>query len=381
MTEYGLDCAFFNSVLDNFASEHGEDVSFVELTAEGGTGVKKLDFAFIPNLVTDWSECPASEDTLGKIVQYVGVTDQNYTNGYFYECVSDGGNPATYSWEQVDVQPQGGSVSDVQINNTSILSGGVANLMAQGTYNASTNKLATMSEVPHLLNGTGSGSVMTNFQNSLTGNNSAIFGLYSDVSGNDSMFIGTEGTISKPCSLGVGTYIYIQSGSGRSAAIGYNVDVSNSDTLAVGNNLYTGSNCQIVGGKNNISGNYVFNLGNGTANNATSNAHTIDWSGNAWFAGDVYVGSTSGTNKDAGSKKLATEDAITIKTYELSGLAAYDNTSTYAVGDYVYYNNLIYKCNTAVTTAEDFDSQKWTQKTYIEYMTDMIVGSALTQNY
>ena len=51
-------------------------------------------------------------------------------------------------------------------------------------------------------------------------------------------------------------------------------------------------------------------LGNGPNNNERSNAHTIDWSGNAWFAGDVYVGSTSGTNKDAGSVKLATEDMV-----------------------------------------------------------------------
>lgn len=47
----------------------------------------------------------ASENNLGKIYQYVGVTDANYTNGYFYKCVSDGLDPATYSWQQVDVQP------------------------------------------------------------------------------------------------------------------------------------------------------------------------------------------------------------------------------------------------------------------------------------
>ena len=35
-----------------------------------------------------------------------------------------------------------------------------------------------------------------------------------------------------------------------------------------------------------------------------------DWNGNAWYAGDVYVGSTSGTNKDEGSKKLATEEYV-----------------------------------------------------------------------
>jgi hypothetical protein len=32
--------------------------------------------------------------------------------------------------------------------------------------------------------------------------------------------------------------------------------------------------------------------------------------GNAWFAGEVYVGSTSGINKDTGSKKLATEEFV-----------------------------------------------------------------------
>lgn len=57
-------------------------------------------------------------------------------------------------------------------------------------------------------------------------------------------------------------------------------------------------------------GTYVHVVGNGTAENARSNAHTLDWAGNAWFAGDVYVGSTSGTNKDTGSKKLATEDYV-----------------------------------------------------------------------
>ena len=44
-----------------------------------------------------------------------------------------------------------------------------------------------------------------------------------------------------------------------------------------------------------------------------SNAHTLDWDGNAWFSGDVYVGSTSGTNRDDGSKKLATEELVATK--------------------------------------------------------------------
>ena len=55
-------------------------------------------------------------------------------------------------------------------------------------------------------------------------------------------------------------------------------------------------------------GAYIHIAGNGPDDGSyRSNAHTLDWSGNAWFAGEVYVGSTSGTNKDEGSKKLISE--------------------------------------------------------------------------
>lgn len=75
---------------------------------------------------------------------------------------------------------------------------------------------------------------------------------------------------------------------------------------------------QHVQGTNNIEdteNRYAHIVGNGTYDDDTStgyrsNAHTLDWSGNAWYSGDVYVGSTSGTNKDEGSKKLATEEYI-----------------------------------------------------------------------
>ena len=54
---------------------------------------------------------------------------------------------------------------------------------------------------------------------------------------------------------------------------------------------------------------YIHIAGNGSYTER-SNAYTLDWNGNGWFSGDVYVGSTSGTNKDEGSKKLATEDFV-----------------------------------------------------------------------
>lgn len=53
----------------------------------------------------------ASADELGKIYQYIGATDANYTNGYFYKC-EGAGDPAVYSWAQVNVQPAPSGLPD-----------------------------------------------------------------------------------------------------------------------------------------------------------------------------------------------------------------------------------------------------------------------------
>lgn len=101
---------------------------------------------------------------------------------------------------------------------------------------------------------------------------------------------------------------------GRSSATG-------SDSAALGYTDALGA-YQFTHGRYNIedeSGIYACVVGNGTQVNKRSNAHTLDWSGNAWFAGDVYTGSTSGTNKDDGSKKLATEEYVIEKVSENEG--------------------------------------------------------------
>ena len=92
-------------------------------------------------------------------------------------------------------------------------------------------------------------------------------------------------------------------------------------TTASGNNSHaegayttaSGDN-QHVQGKYNIedtNNQYAHIVGNGKYNTDRSNAHTVDWSGNAWYAGDVYVGSTGRKEKDEGSEKL-------VKTSELN---------------------------------------------------------------
>ena len=48
-------------------------------------------------------------------------------------------------------------------------------------------------------------------------------------------------------------------------------------------------------------------------------------------------------------------------TIEPNFAGAYDDTSTYAVGDYVVYSHNLYKCNTAISTAEAWTAAHWTQ--------------------
>ena len=99
-------------------------------------------------------------------------------------------------------------------------------------------------------------------------------------------------------------------------------------------------------------------VGNGTSDTERSNAYTLDWEGNAWFSGDVYVGSNSGTNKDEGSVRLATmndlsfpviiasstTDGITTytanKTFE-EIKAAYENGANVYAKDVPYAGNAI----------------------------------------
>lgn len=113
---------------------------------------------------------------------------------------------------------------------------------------------------------------------------------------------------------------YLTTSSGaNSHAEGYLTAAKGANSHAEGTGTIASSGGQHVEGMYNISdvdtpnnyGTYAHIVGNGANADTLSNAYTLDWDGNAWYAGDVYVGSTSGTNKDDGSKKLATEEFVT----------------------------------------------------------------------
>lgn len=51
---------------------------------------------------------PANASIDGVIIEYIGVTNANYTNGYFYQCVESPVGSGTYIWTQKNVQPNNG---------------------------------------------------------------------------------------------------------------------------------------------------------------------------------------------------------------------------------------------------------------------------------
>ena len=64
----------------------------------------KLQYASLPTAT-------AALATAGTIVQYVGATDTNYTNGYFYKCIEDPENTGSYIWTKWNTQDAGSSSS------------------------------------------------------------------------------------------------------------------------------------------------------------------------------------------------------------------------------------------------------------------------------
>lgn len=76
-------------------------------------------------------------------------------------------------------------------------------------------------------------------------------------------------------------------------------------------------------------------------------------------AGDIY--NVTSINKNyvySGTEWLEYSDALDNSCEDMIS-DQYDSTQTYAVGDYCIYNNTLYKCITAIGTAEEFNLEHW----------------------
>ena len=119
---------------------------------------------------------------------------------------------------------------------------------------------------------------------------------------------------------------------GASHSEGYGTKASGDYSHAEGWNTIASGECQHVQGKYNIedkSSNYAHIVGNGEGLNKRSNAHTLDWSGNAWYQGTIKVGGTSYNNASEVALKSDLEN-IDLSTYETKANAQlkYDEFSS-----------------------------------------------------
>ena len=305
-----------------------------------------------------------------------GITSKVATVGGTAINVTMPANPNTDSATTKDGHYNPGSTATTMGTSGKYLTGltldGKGHVTAVGTGTPFTQTTADGLYVTKT-NPTASGNVSFGRKASTTiGNNSAVLGYNGTASGENSVAIGNAGTASGKNSVAIGNG---SNASGEnSVAIGNAAVASGLKSIAIGeHNTASGeygfatgcwTNCagiagttfgngsstaanswstmssgiltsakglaQHVFGSYNIPDDDVENystpakhlliVGNGDVlsdSSYQSNAMEMDWSGNTWFAGDVYVGSNSGTHKDDGSVKLA-KQATTLSGYGIT---------------------------------------------------------------
>ena len=217
----------------------------------------------------------AAEGNLGKVYQYIGATDANYTNGYFYKCVSDGASTPTYSWENIEVQPAGDSLPDQT---------GQA-----GKFLTTDGTDASWSDKPLVNNTTSNGSLQ---------------------------ILGTGTTTSQCICIGVGANS-IQT---NCIAIGNNSFI-NGTTGALGSNVAVGNNAQIYGKNQTFIGSFAIDTYNSNAqycigigtyactSGAVKGAIQIGKGTNS-ESGTVYVGQTTDGTNFTNTKLLDSDGTI-----------------------------------------------------------------------
>ncbi len=190
----------------------------------------------------------------GKIVQYVGTTDQDYTNGYFYVCVGSG-SPVTYSWQRLDLQPAGGGSLPDQTGNAGKF------LTTDGTdaswANALTNESTSSSSI----------SIGT----SLSKGNSVCLGYYTSLGsqGQYAVLVGNSTYTNKTYATGIGYLSRVEGSTGT--AIGYSSQANGIYSVALGASAVAQSNYSIQLGKGTNSTLGSLSVGLALDNNSYNN--------------------------------------------------------------------------------------------------------------
>ena len=219
-------------------------------SVNGQTGAVVLnasDVGAIPQVSTMPT---ASTTPAGAVYQYVGASDANYTNGYFYKCVSDGGNPATYSWSNIQVQASSGGLPS-QTGNA-------------GKFLTTDGTDASWSDKPLVNTATGNYSMcIGQTGSSASGQNSLAVGSFAQ-SANKSVAVGAGAVTTANYTTAIGNQAGCYGGQGA-VAIGAaaRANAANAIQIAATNNVSVNSDANTFKVANN-NGNYEMMSADGT---------------------------------------------------------------------------------------------------------------------
>lgn len=228
----------------------------------------------------------------GVIVQFIGTTDANYTNGYFYKCVSDGQEPATYSWTQVNVQPAPSGLPDQTGNSGKFLTTDGTDASWAGGVLQNKNSTNTSMIV-----------VSNNLSFNVTGSYVFTYWLANNSVGTDTVCIGgSYANVNYSTIVGSGA-----EAKNEGVAIGYNTKVGAS-SVQIGANSASTTSVQYtvgVGAKSEASAEYAVAVGYwAVARNQKSTA--IGGGATVLADGATQIG--YGTNSDANTFKVGNQN-------------------------------------------------------------------------
>ena len=136
--------------------------------------------------------------------------------------------------------------------------------------------------------------------------------------------------------------------------------------------------------------NYAEIIGNGTADNARSNARALDWDGNEWLKGNLYVGCNTDST---GGSKVATESYVTGLKGVNNGLAELDSSGKVPSSQLPSYVDDVEEYNSTSDFPETGESSKiyialdtnktyrWGGSEYVPIGSDLALGETSSTAY
>ena len=184
---------------------------------------------------------------------------------------------------------------------------------------------------------TNEGAVALGASNTASGPYASAIGRNNVASGHSSTARGYGNSATAAGSVAVG--IYSEATARCAAAVGYGTNANGGNSFVAGryNIIDTSEAAETTGERE-----FAVIVGNGTDANNRSNAMTMDWDGNAVFAGKATVGAAPTANMDVATKQYVDNAIPSVPSPASSGTPAMDGTASrgsstqYARADHVH---------------------------------------------